>query len=59
VKDDEVVAHYARAAEAPGLIRIDQLIERFGGRGVTVVHPTNAERLGAAREDAGRAISRQ
>ena len=28
VKDDEVVAHYARAGEAsPGVIRIDQLIE--------------------------------
>jgi hypothetical protein len=35
VKDDEVVAHYARAGEASsGVIRIDQLVE-----GVVVAPP--------------------
>jgi hypothetical protein len=28
MKDDEVIAHYARAGDAPGVIRIGQLAER-------------------------------
>ena len=45
VKDDEVVAHYARADEAsPGVIRIDQPVERVGSRAATTLHPTSAER---------------
>ena len=38
VKDDQVVAHYARAREAsPGVIRIDQLVERVLGAATTCI----------------------
>jgi hypothetical protein len=38
VKDDQVVAHYARAGEAsPGVIRIDLLVEDGGSAATTCI----------------------
>ena len=42
MKDDEVVAHYARANDgSPGVIRIGQLAERVVVAAATTMHPTN------------------
>jgi hypothetical protein len=42
VKDDEVVAHYARGGEAsPGVIRIDQPVEGVLSSAATTLHLTS------------------
>jgi hypothetical protein len=42
MKDDEMVAHYARADDgSPGVIRIGQLAERVGSSAATTTHPRN------------------
>ena len=44
VKDDEVIAHYARAGDgSPGVIRSGELAERRGSSAATTMHPRNTE----------------
>ena len=51
MKDDEVVAHYARAGDgSPGVIRIGQLAERSVGSAAMTLHPTNYRTTPAASE---------
>jgi hypothetical protein len=51
MKDDEMVAHYARAnGGSPGVVRIGLLAERVGRSADTTMHPTNYRPTPAACE---------